>query len=590
MRYILVTALMAICATIRALGAATGLDAKIDTVKRYLAGRAPLAELDSANVYLITRADIDYEQYEAIFSGYLIPFALSHRDEIPDADLAWLYRNHAVIYSMLEQPERQIAAIDSAVELIDGTDDEPQARAAIYANAGDAQISHGSIERGHELFFKAISIYEEMGGCDMEISNCLYQLAVGYLQILDYAGLEYVMGQMQELCAKPGVDPNCLYDLYSVKTALYAVMHDKDPGNKSLSDSTLLYSHKAIDIIEGHPGKLRARVVPSWNYYNHARSLFRAPDVAERYDSVAAYLDKALKAVPQEESVSREVHISVYLLQGEMLYRQGLYARAEECADKARELLGMDAASNSLVVEWEHLWRLYADVCEATGRYRNALEYRKQAEEVMAKRFDGEKAEALKRLEVKYEVEKKEAAIASLQEQSRAARRIAWLLGIVAVVLAAIIALVAVVARMRRRNVEQRLYEAALLAELRQEELDRTRAEMEQRQAKGRNGIFAAVIGKMLSIISASSAIDGKQKEEYTAQLRQLDDTRLDADFSEISPQMTQMDLKYAICFYIGMEVRDIAAIFNVEPASVYTVRYRMRKKYGGAVAMRFMM
>lgn len=589
MRYILVTALMAICATIRALGAATGLEAKIDTVKRYLAGCDPLAELDSANVYLITRADIDYEQYEAIFSGYLIPFALSHRDEIPDADLAWLYRNHAVIYSMLEQPERQIAAIDSAVALIDGTDGEPQVRAAIYANAGDAQISHGSIERGHELFFKAISIYEEMGGCDMEISNCLYQLAVGYLQILDYAGLEYVMGQIQELCAKPGVDPNCLYDLYSVKTALYAVMHDKDPGNKSLSDSTLLYSHKAIDIIEGHPGKLRARVVPSWNYYNHARSLFRAPDVAERYDSVAAYLDKALKAVPQEESVSREVRISVYLLQGEMLYRQGLYARAEECADKARELLGMDAASNSLVVEWEHLWRLYADVCEATGRYRNAVGYRKQAEEVMAKRFDGEKAEALKRLEVKYEVEKKEAAIASLQEQGRAARRIAWLLGIVAVVLAAIIALVVVVAQMRRRNVEQQLYEAALLAELRQEELDRTRTAMELRQAKSNDGIFASAIGKVLSIISAS-AIDGKQKEEYTAQLRQLDAARLDADFSEISRQMTQMDLKYAICFYIGMEVRDIASVFNMEPASVYTVRYRMRKKFGGSTAMRFMM
>ena len=169
MRYILVTALMAICATIRALGAATGLEAKIDTVKRYLAGCDPLAELDSANVYLITRADIDYEQYEAIFSGYLIPFALSHRDEIPDADLAWLYRNHAVIYSMLEQPERQIAAIDSAVALIDGTDGEPQVRAAIYANAGDAQISHGSIERGHELFFMAISINEAMGGCDMDI-------------------------------------------------------------------------------------------------------------------------------------------------------------------------------------------------------------------------------------------------------------------------------------------------------------------------------------------------------------------------------------------------------------------------------------
>lgn len=563
------------------------LQVAIDTVQSILVGQEPLAELDSANIFLVTRAEIDYAQYEAVFGGYMIPFALNHRDEIPEADLAWLYRNYAVIFSMLGKREREIAAIDSAVLLIEHVEGEPATKAAIYANAGDAQIKSGSIARGHEMFFKAIDIYEQMGDSDVEISNCLYQLAVGYLQILDFEGLGYVIDKMQELCTKPDVDPNCLYDLYSVKTTLYAIKHDKNPGDSALCDSTLLYSRKAIDVIEQNPGRLRARVVPSWNYYNHARTLFHAPGEVQ-YDSIAAYIGKALAVMPDEASVRHEVQISVYLLQGSIARKQGNYAKAREAALDAEKLLDLYAESNSLVVEREELYKLLADVCEATRDYRGAVKYRRLAEEVMSQRFDDEKVEALKRLEVKYEVEKKEAAIATLEERNRASRRIMASLLAVAVVLACAIVLVARVARLRRRNVEQRLYEAALLAELRQEELEQTRAEMARQSAKDAAGTFAPAVGKLMAILAASP-IDDDAKKAYSEKLKQLDTTQLDADFGETTKLMTQMDLKYALCFYIGMEVRHIAVMFNVENASIYTVRYRMRKKFRDTAAFRFL-
>ena len=566
------------------------LDAAIDTVKHILAGRKPLTELDSANVYLITRANIDYAQYEQIFGGYMIPFALKHRDKIPDADLAWLYRNYSIIFGMQEKDEQEIAAMDSAVLLIENVDDEPETKAAIYANAGDVQIKHGSISRGHELFFKAIGIYEQLGGNDVKISNNLYQLAVGYLQILDYKGLEFIIGKMQELCSNPNADPNCLYDLYSVKTTLYASLHDKSPGNKDLSDSTLLYSRKAIDIIERHGGELRQRIVPSWNYYNHARTLFHAPGKIQ-YDSIEAYLAKAQESIPgNRANIDREVRISIYLLQGEIARRQGNYVQAEKYASETDKLLAQDIESNTLVVEKEHLYRLYADIYEATGRYRDATKYRHLVETTMMQRFDNEKVEALKRLEVKYEVEKKEAAIASLAERNRASRRMMMLLATIIVVLAVAIALIVRVARLRRRNVEQKLYEAALLAELRQEELDNAREQIRQQTAiEQPHGIFAPIIAKIGNNID-TSALEAQSKDDYTTRLRNLDPARLDADFGDVAPQMTQMDLKYAICFYIEMEVKHIAAMFNVEPASVYTVRYRMRKKFRQSPAFRFLM
>ena len=43
---------------------------------------------------------------------------------------------------------------------------------------------------------------------------------------------------------------------------------------------------------------------------------------------------------------------------------------------------------------------------------------------------------------------------------------------------------------------------------------------------------------------------------------------------------LTIVDKKYLLCFLQGEDVKTIAARFHVEPASVYTVRYRMKKKF----------
>ena len=41
------------------------------------------------------------------------------------------------------------------------------------------------------------------------------------------------------------------------------------------------------------------------------------------------------------------------------------------------------------------------------------------------------------------------------------------------------------------------------------------------------------------------------------------------------------MDKRYILCFAAGMTVEQIADFMCLEPASVYTVRYRLRKKFG---------
>jgi DNA-binding CsgD family transcriptional regulator len=40
------------------------------------------------------------------------------------------------------------------------------------------------------------------------------------------------------------------------------------------------------------------------------------------------------------------------------------------------------------------------------------------------------------------------------------------------------------------------------------------------------------------------------------------------------------MDKRYLLCFAAGLSAEQVSVLFSISPASVYTVRYRIRKKY----------
>ena len=48
--------------------------------------------------------------------------------------------------------------------------------------------------------------------------------------------------------------------------------------------------------------------------------------------------------------------------------------------------------------------------------------------------------------------------------------------------------------------------------------------------------------------------------------------------------------MKYIICFAIDMDVRDMSKIFIVEPATILSVRYRIKKKFGDKNTFKFLM
>ena len=75
------------------------------------------------------------------------------------------------------------------------------------------------------------------------------------------------------------------------------------------------------------------------------------------------------------------------------------------------------------------------------------------------------------------------------------------------------------------------------------------------------------------------SIIEQEKKKRYEDALLRLDMEVFDKAFIMEKDNLSNMDTKYILCFAADIDTADIALVFNVEPASVRTVRYRIKKK-----------
>lgn len=88
------------------------------------------------------------------------------------------------------------------------------------------------------------------------------------------------------------------------------------------------------------------------------------------------------------------------------------------------------------------------------------------------------------------------------------------------------------------------------------------------------------IVHKVAQSIS-KSLIEDERKNAYIASLIILNTSVLEQAYALSEKRITNLDMRYLICFVIDMKVKDISLLFNIEPATVRTVRYRIRKKFG---------
>ena len=491
-------------------------------------------------------------------------------------------------------------------------------RALSQRNSGIDAFKKGESAAAQDSLIAAYDTFMRLHRYDYA-SLCLYERAIEYMNIGAFDQMQVLMQQLEALTqifnhpptpkevrspgrtidttGDAGVSPavkelrspsrttdvaedECralvCFNYYSVASAYYAQL---DSG-----DLAMHYGALSIQALEQLPNPEQWRIIPPWNYYNQALyyDFYTSP---RQTDSIEAYLRRAEHAAtllshPEDR---QEVSISIQDMWAWLHYYRKQYRAAEQTM---REVLAMiDSVAehhpNAIVTERGEVYTFMVMLCKEQGRYCEALEWQEKLIENNAVRYDIDKTASLQEIETRYEVEKQTLEMERLQERNLAFRRLLYLL--LSLLLCAI--LLIVVLYLRKKNTEAKLYEAAL-------EADNMRSAMDVALAttapeKGESGredkqddtpalqLMADHLIKQLQQMPAGCAY----KTHSINRLQTLDWENV-LQLCAQGNRLTNMDKRYILCFAAGMSVEEIADLFHIEPASVYTVRYRLRKKF----------
>ncbi|MBQ9751709.1 MAG: hypothetical protein IJV81_02615 [Paludibacteraceae bacterium] len=79
-----------------------------------------------------------------------------------------------------------------------------------------------------------------------------------------------------------------------------------------------------------------------------------------------------------------------------------------------------------------------------------------------------------------------------------------------------------------------------------------------------------------LCLLIKSSSLANTEKTTVVERVHAIDVVLLERLCQKSSRPLTTTNLSYIICFLAGLSTHTVAAIFKIEPGTVYTVRYRL--------------
>jgi len=134
----------------------------------------------------------------------------------------------------------------------------------------------------------------------------------------------------------------------------------------------------------------------------------------------------------------------------------------------------------------------------------------------------------------------------------------------------------------RKITIEQLINDKASLEKQNEEYMQKINEyehinEKQQEQLKERDLLSLMFIDDIIKIINKKIP----KKEDYIELLKRIDKQFIYSLKSIYEGNLSIPNLKYCICFAIGMDVGEVSECFSIEQSSVHQVRYRLRKKFG---------
>ena len=445
----------------------------------------------------------------------------------------------------------------------------------VYANEENAPSAHdpfalrqealcdfesGKAEDAQRKLIAAYELFIETKNWDMA-SMCLYERAIDYMNMGDWENMLVQQNGLESLYEQHN-SPMVAYNYHSVASGYYSYIDS--------IDLALEHGRRAIVGLEQIADPRSYNIVPVWSYYNMAffyDMYFQPPMV----DSVRHYLSRARASIngARTRKDSLEALISVVDLEAWQEYYEKDYATAEKMMMDVLDLIDTVAVSspNTIVTERGEAYKFLAMIYEEQGDWREALEYQQKLTENNEMRYDVDKRRVLQEVQTQYEVEKQQLKMDKLEAENKSRGWLVIALGLLLLLL--VIGYWLLV--MGRKNAEAKLYEAAL-------EADNMRQTINELETQTNVEPLRLLVDGLIKQLSSGA------KRDYTDAalkgMQSLDLGQIQVLLSH-GTKLTTMDKRYVLCFAAGMSVEQIADFMCLEAASVYTVRYRIRKKMG---------
>lgn len=498
------------------------------------------------------------------YRDMLLPFAESSlRDKNERAiAMSWGYGKLDYYYAKCGLFEPSLASARKGVDYILQSDSNRYIAEA-FDYLATKEDKYGDRGRSIEATLSAIDYFKRVRGSEQRLNICYYQLSIYYSATEDRKSLWDIVTKM-EAVARSAPDSFAYYQYYCVKASYYFPTKEEHRNNSAFTDSSILYSKKAIEIHSRYPGKTLYRTPISYAYLNVAilYDFYLAKDTVIKYLELAEF---------HRDLRDDKLPIPLGILWARQDYRDREYARAEKRIFEILQLIKKCKTNDMLVDKCDAL-ELMVSIYEQTGRLEGALAYQKLYIDAYKERFDFEADNTLQNLTVRYETRQKEQEIALLTEKSENYER--WIYASIVFVLLLLLALLAGAYSyyLRKRADMQNRYEAAMEAEIKMNEFSTTTDEPLQRLSE-------RFVDKLTAVVQRSS-LPEDCKHLYLGKLSDIDLNQVDLQYESSIEPLSTMDMKYILCFWVDMSAADIASLFNIEAKSVYTVRYRIKKKF----------
>lgn len=430
-----------------------------------------------------------------------------------------------------------------------------------------------------------------------------YKLYAIYSEWNEVEKMRYYIKEAFKLAGKSG-DLNLISNVYNGVSSTFLTEYD-NTQNKALIDSSWVYLNKSFELYRVLPEDIAPSTISVTcnNIANHFLS-YSTLKPAEAKQKAFEYLD-IVEDIPTASLVLANINgiKSVFAL------RENDLNLAKSYLEKAENILENDPTNKNWSTKIQVHQSLVA-IAENQLDFKTANAHLKKINEYQGQLFNQNEQYNTQKIEVHYEVEKKNQELKFLEKQVQLQREQKYLyIGLVIIsVIGLIFLFVSYHFRLRyslekERKAALERNEAQMQIRLEQEEKQRLKAEQElleiQQQKLQREAMATAL--QVQHKNNVLQQIKEKITQGNTPNIQQIikEESRIDSDFEELKSQihalhpsffqqlhqlahqkLSDLDLKYCAYIYLKMNTRQIAQQLKVEASSVRMFKYRLKQKF----------